>query len=158
MIYRPPFHSIVSADVGLLFQVKNADDVQQHVRHATTRGGVQWGTDFPMETKAIRYPLVVYLYNPNRAGSAEPGVQAYGVSGRVVSGPSPTPAANADLVPQHLRGELHVTWFHFSQILPINPSVPHSEFYTLDGHRLEAVTPDKPIVLGPPYPVKHPPA
>lgn len=148
----------MSTEVGLLFQVKNADDIQQYVRHATTRPGVLWGTDFALDTKAIRYPLVVYLHNPSRAGQAEPGVQAYGVASRVASGAQPTAAANPDLVPQHLRKEQHVTWFTFDQILPISPSVPHSEFYTLKGQRLEGVQPNRPVVLGPPYPVKHPPA
>ncbi|HEX9710595.1 MAG TPA: hypothetical protein VGB42_11605 [Candidatus Thermoplasmatota archaeon] len=148
----------MSTEVGLLFQVKNADDIQQYVRHATIRGGVLWGTDFPLDTKAVRYPLVVYLHNPSRAGTAEPGVQAYGVASRVVSGPAPTPPTSADLVPQHLRGAPHMTWFYFDQILPINPAVAHTEFYTLNGMRLESVSPNRPVVLGPPYPVKHPPA
>ncbi len=147
----------MSSEVGLLFQVKHADDIQQYVRHSTTRGSVLWGTDFVLETKAIRYPLVVYLHNPNRAGPADPGVQAYGVASRVTSSPNAVPAANADLVPAHLRGQPHPTWFMFDQILPISPSVPHTEFYTLSGKRLEGVQPDKGIVLGPPYPVKHPP-
>jgi hypothetical protein len=148
----------VSDEVGLLFQVKNADDIQQYVRHATMRNGVMWGTDFPLDTKAVRYPLVVYLYNPRRAGSAEPGVQAYGVASRVSSSPSPTGAQYPDLVPAHLRGQAHLTWFTFDQILPISPSVPPTEFYSLKGQRLQRVDPDRPTVLGPPYPVKHPPA
>lgn len=148
----------MSSDVGMLFQVKNADDIQQYVRHHTSRGSVLWGTDFPLDTKSIRYPLVVYLHNPKRAGAAEPGVQAYGVASRVTSGPAPVRAASADLVPQHLRAEAHRTWFLFDQILPISPSVPHTEFFTLKGERLTGVSPDRPTVLGPPYPVKHPPA
>jgi hypothetical protein len=148
----------VSSEVGLLFQVKNPDDVQQYVRHATTRGTVLWGTDFPLDTKAIRYPLVVYIYNPSRAGQAEPGVQAYGVASRVSSGPTPAPASNPDMVPGHLRTEAHLTWFRFDQILPISPSVAFREFYSLKGVRLESVDPRRATVLGPPYPVKHPPA
>jgi hypothetical protein len=142
--------------VGLLFQVKNADDIQQYVRHCLTRGHVLWGTDFAMDTKGVRYPLVVYLHNPNRAGSVEPGVQAYGVASRVSSGATASPPGNPDLVPQHMRTEGHLTWFSFDQILNISPSVSHTEFYTLDGKHVEIVLPNKSVILGPPYPVKHP--
>jgi hypothetical protein len=146
----------VSTDLGLLFQVKNADDIAQFVRHALTRGQALWGVDFAVDTKAVRYPLVIYLYNAAWANQSKPGVQAYGSVSRVAGGATPTSAPHPDLVPQHLRKETHRTWFYFDQILNVNPSVPHREFYTVNGQRVESVFPDVPVILGPPYPVKHP--
>lgn len=137
-----------------MFQVRNPDDVAQYVRHCTSKGGALWGVDFPLDAKAIRYPLVVYLYNPSKSGAAEAGVQAYGTVTRVTSVPSPAPASNPALVPKHLTGESHPTWLHFDQILNISPSVPYTEFYTADRQRLTSVAPNTAIGLGPPYPVR----
>lgn len=141
-------------DVGMMFQVRNADDVSQYVRHCTIRGGALWGVDFPVDPRAVRYPLVVYLHNPWRNGTAGEGVQAYGTVTRVTSAAQPVAPSNPDLVPTHLRKELHRTWFHFDQILNVNPSVSHTEFYTAARERLTDVPKDAPVQLGPPYPVK----
>jgi hypothetical protein len=143
----------VSDDFGLMIQVRNSDDVAQYVRLCTLRGSALWGVDYPIDTKAIRYPLVVYIHNPSRNGAADPGVQAYGTATRVVSGATPTAPSTPDYVPVHLRSELHRTWFKFDQILAVMPSVPHTEFYDAKRVRLESVPADRPIVLGPPYPV-----
>ena len=144
----------MSTDFGLMFQVRNADDIAQYVRHCTLKGGALWGVDFPLDTKAIRYPLVLYLYNSSKSGGAAEGVQAYGTVTRVTSGPSPSPPSNPDLVPKHLAGQSHPTWLHFDQILNVSPSVPYTEFYTAAHQRLTSVSPDTPIGLGPPYPVR----
>jgi hypothetical protein len=146
--------AIVSSDFGLMFQVRNADDIAQYVRHCTMKGGALWGVDFPIDAKAVRYPLVVYLYNASRSGGAEQGVQAYGTVTRVTSGPSPSPPSNAALVPKHLAAESHPTWLHFEQILNVSPSVAYTEFYTVDRQRLTSVAPNTAIGLGPPYPVR----
>jgi hypothetical protein len=145
----------VSEDLGLMIQVRNADDVAQYVRICTLRGAALWGYDFTLDTKSIRYPLVVYIHNPMRNGAAEPGVQAYGTVTRVTSGPSPVQPAVADLVPVHLRAEAHRTWFRFDQILNVSPSVPHTEFYDSKRARLTGVPADRPVILGPPYPLRH---
>lgn len=138
-----------------MIQVRNADDVAQYVRLCTLRGAALWGVDYPIETKSIRYPLVVYIHSPWKNGAAEPGVQAYGTATRVTSGPTPTNPSTPDFVPVHLRGESHRTWFRFDQILNVSPSVAHSEFYDAAQKRLAEVPADRPVSLGPPYPVKH---
>jgi len=138
-----------------MIQVRNSDDVAQYVRLCTLRGSALWGVDYPIETKAIRYPLVVYIHNPSRNGAAEPGVQAYGTAMRVTSGPAPTAPVTPDLVPVHMRAELHRSWFKFDQILSVTPSVAHTEFFDANRVRLASVPGDRPIILGPPYPVKH---
>ena len=138
-----------------MIQVRSADDVAQYVRQCTLRGGALWGADFSLDTRAVRYPLVVYLHNPWKNGPLSEGVQAYGTVTRVTSGPKAVAPANLDLVPQHMRQEQHKTWFHFEQILNVNPSVPPSEFYTAARERVASVPSDQPIALGPPYPVKH---
>ncbi len=143
-------------DFGLMLHVRNADDIAQYVRHCTIRGAAFWGVDFPVETKAIRYPLVIYLYNPWKSGTAGEGVQAYGTVTRVMSGAKPVQAPNLDLVPTHLRQESHRTWFQFDQILNVNPAVSHTEFFTSKRERLVSVSKDAPVMLGPPYPLKRP--
>ncbi len=142
-------------DFGLMIQVRHADDVAQYVRHCTIRGAALWGADWPIDTKTIRYPLVVYIHNPSRNGAAEAGVQAYATATRVTSAPQPVPPSNPDYVPAHLRHEPHRTWFHFDQILNVSPSVAHTEFYNAARERLTSVPTDKPVALGPPYPMKH---
>jgi len=137
-----------------MFQVRTPEDIPQYVRHCTIQGGALWGVDFPIETRAVRYPLVVYLHSPFKNGSQPAGVQAYGTATRVTSSPSPVNPANSDLVPQFVRGVARRTWFHFDQILNVNPSVPYSEFYTVAHEKLEAVPEDRMVLLGPPYPVK----
>lgn len=137
-----------------MFQVRNADDVSQYVRHCTIRGGALWGVDFAIDARSVRYPLVVYLHNPWRSGAVEEGVQAYGTVTRVTSAPQPVAASNPDLVPTHLRKELHRTWLYFDQILNVTPAVPHTEFFTAAHERLTGVPKDAAIQLGPPYPVK----
>jgi len=146
----------VTEDFGLMLHVRNADDIAQYVRHCTIRGAALWGVDFPMDTKSVRYPLVIYLYNPWRSGATAEGVQAYGTVTRVTSGPKAVQAPNLDLVPAHLRQESHQTWFLFDQILNVNPSVAHTEFYSAKRERLVSVTRDGPVMLGPPYPLKRP--
>lgn len=155
MIYPNARGKRVPDDVGLMIQVRNSDDVAQYVRLCTLRGAALWGFDYALDTKALRYPLVVYIHNPWRNGAAEPGVQAYATSTRVTSSTAPVPAATPDFVPVHLRGETHRTWFRFDQILNVSPSVPHTEFYNASRERLKEVPADRPVVLGPPYPVKH---
>jgi hypothetical protein len=145
----------MSEEFGLMIQVRSADDVAQYVRQCTIRGGALWGADYSIETRDLRYPLVVYLHNPWRNGAVGEGVQAYGTVTRVTSGPRAVPPSNLDLVPQHLRQEQHKTWFHFEQILNVNPSVAHTEFYSAARERLQAVPADRAVALGPPYPVKH---
>jgi hypothetical protein len=155
LIYPHGFRAIVSEDFGLMIQVRNADDVAQYVRLCTLRGAALWGVDYPMDTKSIRYPLVVYIHSPWRNGQAAEGVQAYGTATRVTSGPTPVGASTPDYVPVHLRTELHRTWFRFDQILNVSPSVPHTEFYGADRERLTTIPSDRAVSLGPPYPVKH---
>lgn len=138
-----------------MIQVRNADDVAQYVRLCTLRGAALWGVDYPIETKALRYPLVVYIHSPWRNGPAEAGVQAYGTATRVTSATAATGPQTPDFVPVHLRSETHKTWFRFDQILNVSPSVPHTEFYDEKRVRLENVPADRPVILGPPYPVKH---
>jgi hypothetical protein len=145
----------VSDEIGLMIHTRNADDVAQYVRLCTLRGAALWGTDYPVDTKSVRYPLVVYIYSPWRNGPADAGVQAYGTVTRVTSGTAPTGPSTPDFVPVHLRTEAHRTWFRFDQILNVSPSVPHTEFYNEKRERLVAVPSDRPVVLGPPYPVKH---
>jgi len=137
-----------------MFQVRAPDEIPHFVRHCTLQGGALWGVDFPIDTKAVRYPLVVYLYSPFKNGGQPAGVQAYGTVTRVTSSPAPVAPNNSDLVPQFVRGVPHRTWFHFDQILNVNPSVPHSEFYTVGHARVEAAPSDGLVLLGPPYPVK----
>ncbi len=146
----------MTEDFGLMLHVRNADDIAQYVRHCTIRGSAFWGVDFPMDAKNVRYPLVIYLYNPWRSGAVGEGVQAYGTVTRVTSGPKAVPAPSLDLVPAHLRQESHRTWFHFDQILNVNPSVSHTEFYTSKRERVLDVPKDMPVTLGPPYPLKRP--
>jgi hypothetical protein len=137
-----------------MIQVRTPDDIPQYVRHCTIQGAALYGVDFPIETKAVRYPLVVYLHSPYKYGSQPAGVQAYGTATRVTSAPSPVNPANSDLVPQFVRGTPRRTWFHFDQILNVNPSVPHTEFFTVMHEPLESVPADTLVLLGPPYPVK----
>jgi hypothetical protein len=137
-----------------MFSARNADDIPHYVRLCTQKGAALWGTDFALDTKAIRYPLVVYLHSPFKTGTAQEGVQAYGTATRVVCAPSAVGPSNMDWVPSHLRAAAHRTWFHFDQILNVTPSVPHSEFYTVQHERLAGVAPNTPIWLGPPYPVR----
>lgn len=146
----------MSDDLGLMLHVRNADDIAQYVRHCTIRGSAFWGFDFPMDTKALRYPLVIYLYNPWRSGAVGEGVQAYGTVTRVISGAKPTPSPNLDLVPTHLRQESHTTWLQFDQILNVTPAVSHTEFFSPKRERLALVPKDAPVTLGPPYPLKRP--
>jgi len=137
-----------------MFQVASAEHVPQYVRHCTLKGGALWGVDFPMDTKTVRYPLVVYLHSPYKNGPQPEGVQAYGTVTRVTSGSASVAAANPDLVPTFARGAAHRTWFYFDQILNVNPSVAPSEFFTVDHEKLAAVPTGAPVLLGPPYPVK----